>query len=137
MALNLRIGARPYVALSRAGLARALLAGDGGAAARQEAAGLLATAVAELTALDMPGPAGAAARALAGLGLAGPLSAREEEVARWVAQGLTNRAVAARLHLSERTVESHVRNVLTKLDLHNRTQLAAWRQARDAARPGG
>lgn len=56
------------------------------------------------------------------------LSARELEVARLVAEGLTNKAIAARLHLSVRTVESHVRHVLTKLALHNRTEVAAWAQ---------
>jgi DNA-binding NarL/FixJ family response regulator len=54
------------------------------------------------------------------------LSARELEVVRLVAEGLANRAIAARLHLSVRTVESHVRHVLTKAGLNNRTQLAMW-----------
>ena len=54
------------------------------------------------------------------------LSARELEVARLVAEGLSNKVIAARLHLSVRTVESHVRHVLTKLGLNNRTQIAAW-----------
>jgi DNA-binding NarL/FixJ family response regulator len=43
-----------------------------------------------------------------------------------ISGGLTNRAIAARLVLSERTVEGHVRNMLTKLHLTNRTELAAW-----------
>jgi DNA-binding NarL/FixJ family response regulator len=60
----------------------------------------------------------------------GGLSARELEVARLVAKGLTNKAVAAELQLSVRTVESHVRNVLAKLGLDNRTQLAAWARER-------
>jgi DNA-binding CsgD family transcriptional regulator len=55
-----------------------------------------------------------------------PLTARETEVAQLVAQGLTNRAVAGRLVLSERTVEHHVRSVLSKLGLTNRAQVAAW-----------
>jgi non-specific serine/threonine protein kinase len=57
------------------------------------------------------------------------VSARELEVAQLVAGGLTNKEVGARLHLSVRTVESHVRNLLIKLGLTNRTQLATW--ARD------
>jgi non-specific serine/threonine protein kinase len=54
------------------------------------------------------------------------LSAREVEVADLVAGGLTNKAIAARLHLSVRTVEVHVRHTLAKLGLANRTQLATW-----------
>jgi non-specific serine/threonine protein kinase len=58
------------------------------------------------------------------------LSGRELEVARMVARGLTNKAIAAELHLSVRTVESHVRHVLAKLRLENRTQLATWARER-------
>jgi DNA-binding CsgD family transcriptional regulator len=54
------------------------------------------------------------------------LSARELEVVLLVAEGLANKAIAAQLHLSVRTVESHVRHVLTKAGLYNRTQLATW-----------
>jgi DNA-binding CsgD family transcriptional regulator len=60
------------------------------------------------------------------------LSARELEVAELVAGGLANKAIAARLHLSVRTVESHVRHALAKVGLDNRTQLATW--ARDRIR---
>jgi DNA-binding NarL/FixJ family response regulator len=45
------------------------------------------------------------------------LSAREREVLDLVAEGLTNTGIARRLYLSERTVEAHVRHVLTKLDV--------------------
>lgn len=58
------------------------------------------------------------------------LSAREMEVAGVVAEGLSNKEVAARLHLSVRTVESHVRHALAKLGLENRTQLATWARER-------
>lgn len=47
----------------------------------------------------------------------GRLSARELDVLRLMAEGLTNSGIAARLHLSARTVEAHVGNLLTKLDV--------------------
>jgi DNA-binding CsgD family transcriptional regulator len=53
------------------------------------------------------------------------LSRREIEVLRMVAQGLTNREIAARLVLSTRTVDMHVRNILCKLRSHTRTEAAA------------
>jgi predicted ATPase/DNA-binding NarL/FixJ family response regulator len=57
---------------------------------------------------------------------AGGLSRRELEVAELVAKGLSNRAMAERLHISERTVEGHVMHILNKLGLTNRTQVASW-----------
>ena len=54
------------------------------------------------------------------------LTPREREVAELVAQGLTNREIAERLFLSERTAQNHVQHILTKLDLSNRSQIAAW-----------
>jgi DNA-binding NarL/FixJ family response regulator len=54
------------------------------------------------------------------------LTRRESEVARLVAEGLTNRQIAARLVLSVRTVETHVDRTMGKLDFHSRSQLAAW-----------
>jgi non-specific serine/threonine protein kinase len=58
------------------------------------------------------------------------LSARENDVARLVAEGLANKAIATRLQLSVRTVEVHVRHALAKLGLENRTQLATWARER-------
>ena len=52
--------------------------------------------------------------------------AREREVAELVAQALSNKEVASKLVLSERTVESHVRNILTKTGLRSRTELTRW-----------
>ncbi len=58
------------------------------------------------------------------------LSEREAEVARLVADGLANKAIASQLQLSVRTVESHVRNALAKAGAENRTQLATWARER-------
>ncbi len=56
----------------------------------------------------------------------GGLTAREREVAALVAQGSTNREIAARLVVSERTAEAHVSNILGKLGFATRAQIAAW-----------
>jgi non-specific serine/threonine protein kinase len=58
------------------------------------------------------------------------ISTREIEVVRLVAEGLSNKEIARRLHLSVRTVETHVRHMLTKTGLVNRTQLATWARER-------
>jgi predicted ATPase len=57
---------------------------------------------------------------------ASPLGRREADVARLVADGLSNKQIGARLFISERTVESHVRNILNKLGFSTRAQIAAW-----------
>lgn len=51
------------------------------------------------------------------------LTRREREIARHVARGLTNREVADHLVLSVRTIETHVRNILKKLDMDSRKAL--------------
>ena len=59
-------------------------------------------------------------------GVAGaPLTAREEEVARLVSAGATNREIAQTLFLSPKTVERHVSNALRKLGVRNRAELAS------------
>jgi DNA-binding NarL/FixJ family response regulator len=54
------------------------------------------------------------------------LTRREREVVALVARGLTNRRVASELSISEHTAATHVAKILKKLDLHSRSQLAAW-----------
>ncbi len=55
-----------------------------------------------------------------------PLTEREVDVLRLVAQGLTNQEIAARLVVSDWTIRTHVRNILSKLHLANRTQAALY-----------
>lgn len=55
-----------------------------------------------------------------------PLSRRENEVAGLLAQGLSNREIAERLYLSERTVDNHVHHILDKLGFDSRVQIATW-----------
>jgi DNA-binding NarL/FixJ family response regulator len=54
------------------------------------------------------------------------LTRREREVAALLAEGLTNREIASRLVISERTARTHVSNLLRKLRLNSRTQAALW-----------
>jgi non-specific serine/threonine protein kinase len=54
------------------------------------------------------------------------LTRRELEVAGLVADGLSNRAIAAKLVISQRTAEGHVEHILTKLGFTSRSQIAAW-----------
>ena len=58
------------------------------------------------------------------------LTEREQEVLRLIARGYTYREIGTRLHLSVKTIESHVSSVLRKLQLSNRHQLTAWANER-------
>lgn len=51
---------------------------------------------------------------------------REREVLEQVTRGLTNKEIAAALYISENTVNYHIKNILSKLHLRNRTQVVAW-----------
>jgi DNA-binding CsgD family transcriptional regulator len=55
-----------------------------------------------------------------------PLTSREVQVLRLVSAGKTNATIAAELSLSERTIERHLSNIFTKLDLSTRTAATAW-----------
>jgi DNA-binding NarL/FixJ family response regulator len=57
---------------------------------------------------------------------AAPLAKREAEVARLVADGMSNKQIGTRLFISERTVDSHVRSILNKLGVNTRAQIAGW-----------
>jgi DNA-binding CsgD family transcriptional regulator len=104
----------------------------GGAAEARRARSLAAEALQRAELLGMR-PVAATARAL--LGRADPstpssLTRREWEVAELVAEGLSNRAIAQRLYLSERTAANHVQHIFDKLGFANRSQITAWVQER-------
>ncbi|MEU0566888.1 AAA family ATPase [Nonomuraea sp. NPDC005983] len=107
-------------------LAEALLASGDRASAQsewnlaREAAGKLGAAPLEKALADF----GRRARFTGGHGDGG-LTAREREVLRLVAEGLTNREIADRLFIAQKTVSVHVSNILGKLDVSTRTQAAA------------
>jgi DNA-binding NarL/FixJ family response regulator len=93
-----------------------------------------ATPIDEIVAkvLSEPSPAEAASATSPEL-LADPLSRREREVATLIAQGFSNRQIAAALFVAETTAESHVQSIFNKLGFNKRAQVAAWMAAH---RPG-
>ena len=104
-------------------------------AVRAAAAGetLLAPAITRRLIEDFcGGPAPGAAAGTA----AGRLCERELDVVRLVAQGLSNAEIAARLHLSEATVKSHIARILAKLGLRDRVQVAVFAYEHGIVRPG-
>ena len=124
---NRAIGARPDIAATLLGLARLLR--NGNRAEMAQAATLAQDALDLAARLDMPGTVAAAgwlaARIAADCHQADPLTSREREVAALLAEALSNRQIAARMVLSERTVESHVRSILAKTQCANRIEFVA------------
>jgi DNA-binding NarL/FixJ family response regulator len=60
------------------------------------------------------------------LATSGPLTEREREVVGLIVRGCTNREIAEKLVIAEGTAVRHVANILNKLDLHSRAQVAVW-----------
>lgn len=64
-----------------------------------------------------------------------PLSRREGQVAGLISEGRSNRDIAKRLFISERTADTHVQHILNKLGFNSRTQIAAWAMQHGLASP--
>ncbi|GHE75792.1 hypothetical protein GCM10017786_00800 [Amycolatopsis deserti] len=127
VAANDEAGTPPFAALARFQLADALARRrrPGDADEAQALAMSASSAAARLGMSPLRRDADALAASLRG-DTPGPLTPREREVAAHLADGLTNKQIAALLHISERTAESHVQHILTKLGFTNRAQIAAW-----------
>jgi DNA-binding NarL/FixJ family response regulator len=111
---------RPMVAQAEA-LAKAQLGDERFRRAFDEGAGLDHEAAVAL-ALGTKGGAGEGRR----VEKPDLLGKREREVAGLIAEGMSNKEIAGRLFLSERTVETHVYNILNKLGFSSRARIAAW-----------
>jgi predicted ATPase/DNA-binding CsgD family transcriptional regulator len=113
-------------ALARATESAAATLGPARFAAESEAGRHLGRDAALNLALGQPAQAASPGTARPGTPAPGPLGPREADVARLVADGLTNKQIGTRLFISERTVDSHVRSILNKLGFSSRAQIAAW-----------
>jgi DNA-binding NarL/FixJ family response regulator len=124
-----------------------LKAGATGCLSRDESVGDLARAIIAAGRGEIVLPPGVAVQALAALARGGPvgpedpiepLTDREVEVLRWLAQGLTNKDIAQTMVLSVRTIDAHLRSIFGKLNVRSRTEAALWaaRNGLQAARNG-
>jgi DNA-binding NarL/FixJ family response regulator len=123
-----RAGARGFAAEARYHLATALVARDhpGDHDRAASLAGVADRQARELGLLGyLPRTAALVAHLKGGLNRS-VLTSRELDVASLVAEGLTNRQIAERLVISERTAQNHVQHILTKLGFASRSQIAAW-----------
>lgn len=59
-----------------------------------------------------------------------PLSARELEIIRLISQGLSNHEISLQLHITENTIKSHIKEVFSKLDVHNRIEAVVMAKKR-------
>jgi DNA-binding CsgD family transcriptional regulator len=126
MRRNLETGARGEVAELRYDWATALIR-RGRARDRARATAMLEAAERGAAELGMEALRGRAADARSALKVGpGRLTTRELEIAAHVTDGLTNKEVAALLRISVRTAENHLLNIMNKLGLENRAQVAAW-----------
>ena len=123
---TINAGMAPALAQARASVTATL--GPSRFEAEFKAGQQLSRDAAARLALREPAPPTAAA---SGHGSAGVLRQRETDVARLVAGGLSNKEIGARLFISERTVESHVRSIMNKLGFTSRAQIAGWMAASD------
>jgi DNA-binding NarL/FixJ family response regulator len=104
--------------------------GDGAVALLWSRGLALSTEAAIELAIGRPGPAagraGAAGAAAGSPSLTGGLTPRELEIARLIAGGLSNKAIAAELVISPATVARHIANIMSKLSFRTRAQIAVW-----------
>jgi two-component system, NarL family, response regulator LiaR len=112
-----------------------LKAGATGCLSRDETVGNLARAIIAAGRGEIVLPTGIAMQALTALArgvpigpedLIEPLTDREVEVLRLLAQGLTNKDIAQTLILSVRTIDAHLRSIFAKLNVRSRTEAALW-----------
>jgi DNA-binding CsgD family transcriptional regulator len=122
-----RAGAPGFVAEARYHQAMALLARNGpGDHDRAEPAARNADRLARTLGMAAYTERTSVLVAQLGAGRPAGLTRREAEVATLVAEGLTNRQIAQRLVIAERTAQNHVQHILTKLGFTTRSQIAAW-----------